>query len=411
MQEAHWEVEAVRIPQATELQAGEVLVECRPGSETRPPNVVDMRVFLEALVESVVVIDSSGLMVFVNARTEALFGYAREEMLGCSLGMLLPERFRERHALHVADIFQKPQNRPMGAGLSLTGLRKDGAEFPTEVSLSYLALEGGPLVAAFVVDMTASKAAEAALQHLNETLKERNQDLEAYAQTVAHDLKGPLGVVLGYAELLLDERYDLTSGLAETCITQILQGGRRMVRIIQELLLLASVRRGEVTLEPLDMGRIVAEVQARLSKTQQEKQGELFVAAVWPVALGHASWVEEVWVNYVSNALKYGGQPPQVELGATPLPNGFIKFWVRDNGAGLTPEQQAALFKPFTRLDRVRVTGNGLGLSIVANIIHKMGGEIGGKARSARAAPSVLRCPRSRYNEMFSCASSRRCVR
>jgi len=106
------------------------------------------------------------------------------------------------------------------------------------------------------------------------------------------------------------------------------------------------------------------------------------------MALGYMPWVEEIWVNYLSNAIKYGGRPPRLELGADPLPNpppqageglggGMIRFWVRDHGAGLTPEDQARLFTPFTRLDQVRVKGHGLGLSIVRRIVEKLGGQVG----------------------------------
>jgi signal transduction histidine kinase len=94
-------------------------------------------------------------------------------------------------------------------------------------------------------------------------------------------------------------------------------------------------------------------------------------------ALGYAGWVEEVWVNYISNAIKYGNKPPRVELGATPQPDGMIRFWVRDNGPGLSPEQQAKLFTPFTQLSPIRATGYGLGLSIVARIMDKLGGQVG----------------------------------
>jgi len=110
--------------------------------------------------------------------------------------------------------------------------------------------------------------------------------------------------------------------------------------------------------------------------------------SAWPAALGYGPWIEEVWVNYLSNAIKYGGQPPRMELGADPLPNpppqagegkggGMVRFWVRDNGSGITPEDQSRLFAPFTRLDQIRAGGHGLGLSIVRRIVEKLGGQVG----------------------------------
>ena len=152
----------------------------------------------------------------------------------------------------------------------------------------------------------------------------------------------------------------------------------KMGNIIDELLLLSSVRKlEEVRTEPLDMAAIVDEVQQRLSHMVEEYQAEVAVPDTWPVAQGHGPWVEEMWVNYLSNALKYGGRPPRVELGATAQEDGMVRFWVRDNGPGLTPEEQARLFAPFERLDQVRVAGHGLGLSIVLRIVEKLGGQVG----------------------------------
>jgi signal transduction histidine kinase len=138
-------------------------------------------------------------------------------------------------------------------------------------------------------------------------------------------------------------------------------------------------RLDQLQLKPLDMAQVVTEAQKRLTFMIEDCQAEVVVPdrEAWPVALGYASWVEEVWANYISNALKYGGQPPRVELGATPQDNTqMIRFWVRDNGSGLSPEEQSQLFTPFTRIGQAQVKGHGLGLSIVQRIVEKLGGEV-----------------------------------
>jgi signal transduction histidine kinase len=119
---------------------------------------------------------------------------------------------------------------------------------------------------------------------------------------------------------------------------------------------LAEVRKAEVGALPLDMAKIVSEAQLRLADLVEQSQAGIKLpdASAWPIALGYAPWVEEVWVNYLNNALKYGGQPPRVELGATAQPDGMVRFWVCDNGPGLASEDQARLFIPFTRLNQVR---------------------------------------------------------
>jgi signal transduction histidine kinase len=125
------------------------------------------------------------------------------------------------------------------------------------------------------------------------------------------------------------------------------------------------------------MAEVVQEAQRRLGWMIDRYEGTVVVPEAWPVAVGYAPWVEEMWVNYLSNGLKYGGQPPRLELGATPEENGAVRYWVRDNGAGIPPERQAGLFTEFTRIERARAQGHGLGLSIVKRIATKLGGEVG----------------------------------
>ncbi len=143
-------------------------------------------------------------------------------------------------------------------------------------------------------------------------------------------------------------------------------------------MLLASLRKADaVAFEPLDMGMIVQETLTRFGDRFTETDANLIVPESWPVAMGYAPWVEEIWVNYISNALKYGGTPPRIELGAEERADNRVRFWVQDNGSGLTSEAQAKLFTEFTRLEKVRAKGHGLGLSIVLRIVTKLGGEVG----------------------------------
>jgi signal transduction histidine kinase len=222
------------------------------------------------------------------------------------------------------------------------------------------------------------KQTEAALRQQTLELGAQNAELDAFAHTVAHDLKTPLTSLIGYSELLEKRRAQVPEGRLDQCLHTIAASGRKMTNIIDALLLLASVRkRGEVEIEPLDMAAIVSEALGRLGDLIAEHQAEIVTPATWPAATGYGPWVEEVWANYLSNAVKYGGSPPRVELGATSLEDGFVRFWVRDNGRGLAPEQCARLFVPFERLEQARVEGHGLGLSIVQRIVTKLGGQVG----------------------------------
>ncbi len=209
-------------------------------------------------------------------------------------------------------------------------------------------------------------------------LEARNEELDAFAHAAAHDLKGPLGYMVGFAKLLAQDYQKFSDEELRHYLNLIAQSGQKMSNIIDEMLLLASTHKlDDIPLMPLHMASIVESVQQRLRYTIEEIQVEITLPDQWPLALGYAPWVEEVWFNYINNAIKYGGEPPRVELGATEQSDGYIRFWVRDNGAGLTPEEQKRLFKPFTRLDQTRIKGHGLGLSIVQRIVEKLGGEVG----------------------------------
>ena len=232
------------------------------------------------------------------------------------------------------------------------------------------------------------------LARSNAELQARNEELDAFAHTVAHDLKNPLTSLIGYSTSLQKFRANLSDEELGRHLNAIAQSGRKMTSIIEELLLLSSVRKvEEVKMAPLDMAGIVAEAQGRLAYLIEEYRAEIVLPERWPTALGYGPWVEEVWTNYLSNAIKYGGQPPRVELGATERADGFVRFWVRDNGAGLTPEEQAKLFTPFTQLHQVRAEGHGLGLSIVQRIAEKLGGQVGVESQVGQGSVFLFALP------------------
>ncbi|MBN1427394.1 MAG: PAS domain S-box protein [Anaerolineae bacterium] len=214
-----------------------------------------------------------------------------------------------------------------------------------------------------------------ALRETNANLQASNEELDAFGHTVAHDLKNPLGSIIGYAYLMADEENPLSRDDVYALARNIEELGLRMDNIIEELMLLAGLRKADVKMEPLDMGHIVADAQRRLAYLIKNTHAQIACPPTWPQAMGYAPWVEEIWINYLSNAIKYGGQPLRIELGAAQQDRN-INFWVHDNGAGLTREQQACLFQPFERLGQVQLKGHGLGLSIVHRIAQKMGGQV-----------------------------------
>lgn len=210
------------------------------------------------------------------------------------------------------------------------------------------------------------------LYDANAELQARNEELDAFAHTVAHDLKNSIQGVLGYAEVLRDEGPSLPPDVHRSIADDAVRAAHKMGTVVHELLLLAGVRQAAVEPRPLAMEAIVAEAIARVRSPSATAAGR---PACWPVARGHAPWVEEIWVNYLTNADKYGG--PTVTLGADVLASGHTRFWVHDDGPGLSPDAQAQLFVPFSRVGSTAVEGHGLGLSIVRRITDRLGGACG----------------------------------
>ncbi len=223
-------------------------------------------------------------------------------------------------------------------------------------------------------------AEELAVREVNAELVEQNRDLEGFAHTVAHDLRNALAPIVGTASLLSEDLDTMSSEQARRQVDAIAGQGAKLRRMIDDLLLLAQVREGELLLRPLKMATLLEDAWTRLGHLAQSLDGTLLAPEDWPTVLGYGPWIVEVWVNYLSNALKYGGRPPLVEAGSDPRGNEerrVARFWVRDNGCGLTREEQARLFRPFVQIRSNRSDGYGLGLSIARRIVEKLGGEVG----------------------------------
>jgi len=217
---------------------------------------------------------------------------------------------------------------------------------------------------------------KADLQEQVTALEVRNKELERYAHMVAHDLKEPLTVLILTADLI-NNIPDLTSDEFREYLLSLKSTAYQMKSIIKNLLLFSEVCKAEAPREAVHMAQVVANVQARLSHMIREQQAQLILPEAWPDAVGYEPWIEEIWANLLSNALKYGGRPPRVELGASTRSDGMLIFWTRDNGPGISPEARAHLFTPGSQVCHPHDPGDGLGLPIVHNIVEKLGGQVG----------------------------------
>ncbi len=332
---------------------------------------------IEEMVDGVIVLDDRERIIDLNPAASRVINRAPAEAIGQLAAEVLPRLFDlpEQHG-------DSHESREVALG--------EGEEQRTfDLRFSSLQDRHGHLTGRLIAlrDITKRKRAE-------EEREQLIQELDAFAHTVAHDLKNPLTTIGGHAQVLEYLYSSLSEEEAKKHLQTIQKGVTKMGNIIDALLLLAGVRTmAEVEIGPLDTADIVGEVERRLAYLIEQSQAKLVLPQTWPAAQGYAPWVEEVWANYISNAIKYGGQPPRVELGAQLEPNGTARFWVRDNGPGIPPEMQSQLFTPFTRLAQARATGHGLGLSIVRHIVERLGGEVGVESEAGQGSTFFFTLP------------------
>ena len=216
---------------------------------------------------------------------------------------------------------------------------------------------------------------QAELVSKSRDLASKNAELEAYGHTIAHSLKTPLAAANRFLDILYKFKADNLSDEQKHLLHQAISALALTGEVVDALLLLSTVSQQSVDAQPLDMGRLVGHALSQLTDLQTRTQASVRVPRAWPRAVGYAPWVGEVWLNLLSNALKYGGSPPHLELDASAA-GSHARFWVNDNGKRLSEDERTLVFLPFTRLQQDRAAGHGLGLTTVQRIVSKLGGEV-----------------------------------
>jgi PAS domain S-box-containing protein len=317
---------------------------------------------LESAPDGVVIIDAEGLILLVNRQAELLFGYDRAELLGQPVDLLVPERARAVHDSHRVGYFANPSLRPMGTGLDLVARRKDGTEFPVEISLSSLQTPEGVVASASVRDVTRQRKLETDLQRMNEAMR-------MFVATASHDLRTPLASLLGFAQLLEAGGKELSIEQRAECVSAIHRAARQASRLVDDLL----------TLSKFEAGRLdVRSERVALRPAIAAAVEECAPGAAVTCGDGIAVWVDpdhlrRMLVNYLSNAVQYGAPP--VEVSVADAGDG-IEIRVSDSGSGVPPDLVDRLFTSFARAQHANRDSTGLGLSIVKGLAEANGGQV-----------------------------------
>ena len=355
---------------------------------------VTIRTLLESLAEGVVIIDSHGTILLVNARAEVIFGYPKKELVGQPHGILLPERLSKVHEGHVAHFFEQPTIRPMGKLLDLVGRRRDGGEVPVEISLSFLETINGCLALAFVSDISHRREAEKEIEALNADLSARaaelesaNSELEAFNAAVSHDLKTPLSNINGICQALMELHADRLDEEGQDLVRDLHSSTLRMSELINTFLGFSRLSHCTLVRQTVGLSHMAKKVATELGMAEPARR-VTFRIAEGVACDGDPALLRAVLDNLLGNAWKYSSRREDavIEFGMTEH-DGKPAYFVRDNGEGFDMARAERLFTPFHRLpDQEEFTGHGIGLATVQRIVTRHGGRVWAESKPGMGA-------------------------
>jgi len=364
-------------------------------------NISTVQHVLETAPDAMLVIDVRGRVVAANGQCERLLGWSRDELIGRSLDLLVPEAARGLHREHVQRYAAAPSARPMGHGRDLHARRKDGVEIECEISLAPTSIDGAPYVTAALRDLGARRAMEREMRRAHAELAARtaelevlNGELESFSHSIAHDLRAPLRGILGLVRILAQDQGARLDDAGRETLAELEESALQMSSLLDGLLVLARVSRGALEPEQVDLGELVARALARRRLEDPTRQVRATIAEGVHARLDPR--LARVLIdNLVDNAWKFTRDTADahIELGVEEADGQRVVF-LRDNGAGFDGARRDRLFQPFQRLHSTgEFPGTGIGLATVQRIALRHGGRVSAEGAVGRGATFRLTLP------------------
>jgi PAS domain S-box-containing protein len=360
-----------------------------------PITDAEQRLFdvLESAPDAIIELDNEGRIVVLNRMAEQLFGYTRDELYGQTVEALIPEAVRGMHRRHRTEYLDNPATRPMGSGLKLEARRKDGSQFPVEISLSPVKSDGGYRVTAIIRDITERRQMEEQLRTVQEKyireLELRNRDAERANQlkteflaNMSHELRSPLHTIIGFSELLAEESEGALSDKQKRFLQHIHNDSLHLLDLINDLLDLSKIEAGRLELryEAFHIGAVIEESLSSLRPRAQAKSLEIQTEVSMPFAIyADRMRFKQILHNLLSNAIKFTPDSGVIRVEAATQTQ-FARISISDTGIGITEDQHQAIFDKFYQVRSAikgGSEGTGLGLAITKRLVEQQGGAIG----------------------------------
>ena len=345
------------------------------GLATAARTVGQLTAIIDSVPAAIVMADAQGRIVLANRQAETLFGYPHAELTGQSVDLLVPERLRAAHPGHRAAYTREPNARPMGAGRALYGLRKDGSEFPIEIGLNPVDMDGERYFLSAVLDISEREQTRQ-LRQAVESLERSNLELRRFAYVASHDLQTPMRTIASFAQLLAATYEDQLDAQGQSWINRIVVSIRRLQALVRDLLDYSRIDSQVSRFDKVAM-REVADAALLLLEDAIPDAGAEITFSELPVVWADRFQLVQLLYNLIGNAIKYRGEhAPRIHVAAERQGEAWM-FSVRDNGMGIAQRHHERIFEMFQRLhDLASYSGTGIGLAVCRRVVELHGGKI-----------------------------------
>lgn len=337
----------------------------------------NFRAVVDSAPNALVISDIKGNISLINNQAKKMFGYESEEVVGSKLEILMPERYRQQHTKKHANYFLSPRTRQFGPSFELYAIRKDGTEFPIEISLTPIKTDDGTVALASIVDITERKRSESIIKKQVIELQQKNKEMEQFTYIASHDLQEPLRTVTNYLQLIEEDYPEQVNGELSLHLSAVGSAINRMGVLVRSLLDYGRLGRNKI-LSLTDSGKVLNEVVADLNGLIKSTGTEIIVDDTLPILYAYETELRQMLQNLLNNAIKFRKKdtPPVIHTGYSKHDDHY-EFYVKDNGIGIDPKYSERIFKMFQRLNKEEdFEGHGVGLANCKKISELHGGTI-----------------------------------